>query len=102
MFQSTLPAWGATCVAAVIKGEVRVSIHAPRVGSDGPVLHVDAGWELFQSTLPAWGATADAGAWKLTAMFQSTLPAWGATRLSSICGGRSRRFNPRSPRGERP
>ena len=34
-FQSTLPAWGATCHEIHQRGTARISIHAPRVGSDG-------------------------------------------------------------------
>ena len=57
-----------------------VSIHAPRVGSDAGYLKGRATPWLFQSTLPAWGAT------------------------SRHHHGRAvpERFNPRSPRGERP
>ena len=79
-FQSTLPGWGATpttCIRAasrvyfnprspdgerpaqhfsVIK-DTFISIHAPRMGSDGDYrdgLQIE---EVFQSTLPGWGAT---------------------------------------------
>ena len=80
---------------------LRISIHAPRVGSDPmstmkdiailnfnprspcgerplilPILKLPI---QFQSTLPVWGAT---GRTKLTStarIFQSTLPVWGAT-----------------------
>ena len=58
VFQSTLPAWGATRNWLVTLTCPPISIHAPRVGSD-------TGWPLL-STMPT---------------FQSTLPAWGATRL---------------------
>ena len=99
-----------------------ISIHAPRVGSDGPIsFGLPSGpyfnprsprgerrssWVLlpttsrFQSTLPAWGATYifAHGTWKPS--FQSTLPAWGAT-LSTCQRQDSANFNPRSPRGER-
>ena len=34
IFQSTLPAWGATLVTFGIGFVVDISIHAPRVGSD--------------------------------------------------------------------
>ena len=57
-----------------------VSIHAPRVGSDGT---------HFQD-----GHTSEP--------FQSTLPAWGATTAHAPSPGQSWSFNPRSPRGERP
>ena len=81
VFQSTLPGWGATSAGLHQSlrtrdfnprspdGErrgrrrrsrplPRISIHAPRMGSD---LHIDIiafDARLFQSTLPGWGATA--------------------------------------------
>ena len=79
LFQSTLPAWGATAsIKANLIPEV-VSIHAPRVRSDRAFLHRELSWIVFQSTLPAWGATS---------MLASEIH-----ELES--------FNPRSPRGER-
>ena len=102
-FQSTLPVWGATsCVCTflatrrcfnprspcgerhwpfqVTKARQMVSIHAPRVGSDGVYSEGEVAAKMFQSTLPVWGAT-------------------GSLRiLWPTC----RRFNPRSPCGERP
>ena len=61
----------------------RISIHAPRTGSD----NYESTWrledELFQSTLPARGATGsrqEGNRWRL---FQSTLPARGATAVSA-------------------
>ena len=34
LFQSTLPVWGATLVQVGTKNIQKISIHAPRVGSD--------------------------------------------------------------------
>ena len=102
LFQSTLPAWGATCRLAAFAELREISIHAPRVGSDAPaestgleildfnprsprgerLLEVlDEHMEcVFQSTLPAWGATGNADRpYRSASGFQSTLPAWGAT-----------------------
>ncbi len=81
IFQSTLPVWGATTGYSFKSRWVSISIHAPRVGSDGSLLphtqhspnfnprspcgerhygRVSAyDGEIFQSTLPVWGATAD-------------------------------------------
>ena len=58
LFQSTLPAWGATVICSYREGgEKNISIHAPRMGSDKR-LEIDlANDYIFQSTLPAWGAT---------------------------------------------
>ena len=83
-------------------GNVLISIHAPRMGSDRAAPRPDhtsmnfnprspdgerpfAGVTdgpacIFQSTLPGWGATtASTTAWTGTSRFQSTLPGWGAT-----------------------
>ena len=80
IFQSTLPARGATVKAGANPAILRISIHAPRTGSDllcQPVREPQR--KQFQSTLPARGATAH--------------------RAYTCCTGH---FNPRSPHGERP
>ena len=79
VFQSTLPARGAT-------SEVSREITSSK----------------FQSTLPARGATQRAAAEGIGIQFQSTLPARGATYLKGVINGRAKiYFNPRSPHGER-
>ena len=57
MFQSTRPAWGATCPGPATRLCTAVSIHAPRVGRDTFFAGAVAFLNLFQSTRPAWGAT---------------------------------------------
>ena len=122
-FQSTLPAWGATFPRCTIKrfpyfnprsphGErpmrppsvcwnLRISIHAPRMGSDWVFEHYNLDKSTFQSTLPAWGATATGVEQVLREEFQSTLPAWGATVSVKRRWLSAWHFNPRSPHGER-
>ncbi len=78
-FQSTLPARGATGQAAAYFRDDRISIHAPRTGSDEKCLRT--------------GTT--------TLLFQSTLPARGATTPKNILRRITPYFNPRSPHGER-
>ena len=56
VFQSTLPVWGATVDEPVLSGPDIISIHAPRVGSDG-LRRRRQRLRRFQSTLPVWGAT---------------------------------------------
>ena len=34
-----------------------ISIHAPRMGSDGYFIALSQAGQVFQSTLPGWGAT---------------------------------------------
>ena len=124
-FQSTLPARGATAFARLTilytryfnprspHGErlalrsasplpARISIHAPRTGSDCSCRCCFARAYLFQSTLPARGATTRTPRWRTVLWtFQSTLPARGAT--PALCLHLpTANFNPRSPHGERP
>ena len=78
-FQSTLPARGATFPRERGGHLSKISIHAPREGSDIET------------------ATPD----EIASIFQSTLPARGATRRGKILRLWRSYFNPRSPRGER-
>ena len=100
LFQSTLPAWGATALFVQPCDTAAISIHAPRVGSDISNFSFSS-LVTFQSTLPAWGATTFHSNLLNRVKFQSTLPAWGATRASLIHSATVSNFNPRSPRGER-
>ena len=101
IFQSTLPARGATIPYIDKLVNSKISIHAPRTGSDSwtcagclkKVISIHAprtgsdAWCAenapscveFQSTLPARGATLRGNALKGGNAFQSTLPARGAT-----------------------
>ena len=58
VFQSTLPARGATWYLKLTDGREAISIHAPRTGSDAPPTTSEPTVVEFQSTLPARGATA--------------------------------------------
>ena len=81
-FQSTLPARGATRAHEQYIQRHGISIHAPCTGSDDLARGVYVQHVTFQSTLPARGATCIR---RLTVdvsgRFQSTLPARGATTL---------------------
>ena len=82
LFQSTLPARGATRRFAFFDAAIQISIHAPRTGSDAYCANSTVFSALiFQSTLPARGATGQGyrRAWRRVQAFQSTLPARGAT-----------------------
>ena len=102
VFQSTLPVWGATRNGRPVGQITLISIHAPRVGSDGAY-----GWKSLCRTIsihaPRVGSDLSALSWQLRAAsisihaprvgsdqaslsksptpstFQSTLPVWGAT-----------------------
>ena len=57
----------------------RISIHAPREGSDESKPLRATLYEIFLSTLPARGATCFGGSLWPKYIFLSTLPARGAT-----------------------
>ena len=100
-FQSTLPAWGATHASACHGTPFKISIHAPRVGSDPSN---DMGLRLFAISIhaprvgsdvfpsqhrrnsmisihaPRVGSDMTSVIVDYRGIFQSTLPAWGATR----------------------
>ena len=80
IFQSTLPARGATSAARHGRNCKRISIHAPREGSDLRKIQNGFSYIKFQSTLPARGAT---------------------QKANPLADGYISDFNPRSPRGER-
>ena len=64
---------------------MKISIHAPRMGSDHPDVDYLIVANQFQSTLPGWGATTgSAPHTSQTMRFQSTLPGWGATAKMDI------------------
>ena len=101
IFQSTLPARGATFCADHYQFVRAISIHAPRSGSD-PCARADLeALRQFQSTLPARGATILHEPEEPQDAFQSTLPARGATPVGVRWLRALRDFNPRSPHGER-
>ena len=80
IFQSTQPEWAATSSAKLRKKNMKISIHAARVGCDISAMVRHGGNIIFQSTQPEWAATA------------------GSAQL----GGYYKNFNPRSPSGLRP
>ena len=101
VFQSTLPVRGATPRLPRPRPERRISIHAPRTGSDGSWRRPSGMLRTFQSTLPVRGATPFLHFWPRHPLFQSTLPVRGATwkHCPEVLQGMD--FNPRSPYGER-
>ena len=81
IFQSTLPVWGATAWEKIIKKMCRISIHAPRVGSDpGPAGHLSSLHQDFNPRSPCGERHSESPSPATKDLFQSTLPVWGATR----------------------
>ena len=123
-FQSTLPVWGATDTRTPASTARRISIHAPRVGSDDGALrgylggHISIHAPRVGSDLAAVRTGIGSGIsihaprvgsdmrdyikGAMFHVFQSTLPVWGATCSHCRALSRSGYFNPRSPCGERP
>ena len=60
-FQSTPPVWRATLFISALHNVGMVSIHAPRVEGDKPLVCAKRCADLFQSTPPVWRATATSG-----------------------------------------
>ena len=147
VFQSTLPVWGATVGSnsknerkinfnprspcgerqvyfMLISDRIKISIHAPRVGSDlkpelvrasspdfnprspcGERLHImdDLMDTLqFQSTLPVWGATFPDNPIRDYIQISIHAPRVGSDAAATATTAAPPNFNPRSPCGERP
>ena len=100
-FQSTLPVGGATLIVPAKNNTVKISIHAPRGGSDvGVYIHL-VHQRDFNPRSP-WGERLLCQCWHQTSSgFQSTLPVGGATGKVSLVLCDDEDFNPRSPWGER-
>ncbi len=101
IFQSTLPARGATGTAA--RKYQRTTDFNPRSphGERPDQVVTRTKVAKFQSTLPARGATIWSSLSPRTLKFQSTLPARGATWQIRRTWSPEENFNPRSPHGER-
>ena len=103
-FQSTLPVWGATAFICHFCRASRISIHAPRVGSDASTLSCYSIW-LISIHAPRVGSDHDSADGRFDwrnfnprspcgerrsgcfgglagEIFQSTLPVWGATDVN--------------------
>src|ERR1039457_6901074 len=87
MFQSTLPARGATPPKSTINNLTCVSIHAPRAGSDTPLPFINLGSIGFNPRSPRGERPDDDGRRRSVTEFQSTLPPRGAATLSVGAGG---------------
>ena len=102
LFQSTLPARGATQKQAGKANGWRISIHAPRTGSDARPTMTAARSRRFQSTLPARGATSfSCPSARAYSNFNPRSPHGERPCATGRENGRNLHFNPRSPHGER-
>ena len=80
VFQSTLPVWGATSAGSARSASALISIHAPRVGSDGRCCRWHSPLRHFNPRSPCGERPlSQSECWTTLPSFQSTLPVWGAT-----------------------
>ena len=102
LFQSTLPARGATFLPFSVLVPRRISIHAPCTGSDDDASPVGLRDGDFNPRSLHGERPYSVPQRPPQPRFQSTLPARGATFASRRFAGGIRHFNPRSLHGERP
>ena len=101
-FLSTLPARGATEQRLHAAGQLLISIHAPREGSDPDHPSCTGRFPRISILAPREGSDSTClRGWKSRHIFLSTLPARGATIGLQVLFDRKANFYPRSPRGER-
>ena len=100
-FQSTLPARGATDLYGYKQFLRRISIHAPREGSDIARRCICRRRRHFNPRSPRGERQPELKESLVYLKFQSTLPARGATQSILERTPQMEDFNPRSPRGER-
>ena len=99
-FLSTLPARGAT-VTAIKKSEyMKISIHAPREGSDHGCLRIPGDANISIHAPREGSDRAARGESRLKAI-SIHAPREGSDLFRALGGGTQRHFYPRSPRGER-
>ncbi len=101
IFQSTLPAKGATRNIFCLSSPEHISIHAPRGGSDIQSKKWRERPTAFQSTLPAGGATNGSHGKVWWDGISIHAPRGGSDPAPRIAPPNLPNFNPRSPRGER-
>ena len=101
IFQSTLPARGATWRCWEKEPTREISIHAPRTGSDGGGAGKKSRHAKFQSTLPARGATPRTGQSERWIRISIHAPRTGSDDYLCGLSDNPQDFNPRSPHGER-
>ena len=99
-FQSTLPAWGATCGRPRIDRRNNISIHAPRMGSDTKRVNGSGRGKNFNPRSPHGERPSYHGLGGNGQDFNPRSP-HGERQLIRPLEGDLSYFNPRSPHGER-
>ena len=101
LFQSTLPARGATSTSDSLSISREFQSTLPARGATSCLVRRTIVW-MFQSTLPARGATGAVGYFDGSHCVSIHAPRAGSDRVAGLGRRLAGRFNPRSPRGERP
>ena len=101
LFQSTLPAWGATGGMVRRKREPEISIHAPRMGSDIVTTAAASNVLYFNPRSPHGERQYDYLTSDEYIIISIHAPRMGSDILRVWTCGIFRNFNPRSPHGER-
>ena len=101
IFQSTLPVWGATQALKKTLGNIGISIHAPRVGSDW-ISTVPCGKCRISIHAPRVGSDHHETKANNQLAISIHAPRVGSDSNTPLVTGISSHFNPRSPCGERP
>ena len=100
LFQSTLPAWGATAWENITFLRCKISIHAPRMGSDdthqGP-----AGLYTISIHAPRMGSDSQTPILSRFLPYFNPRSPHGERPISKVTENAYKHFNPRSPHGER-
>ena len=102
LFQSTLPGWGATQVQPGHTRPQRISIHAPRMGSDFRRPSRSCRFRHFNPRSPDGERLALMRSPGMISSISIHAPRMGSDRVRPRCRGLLGDFNPRSPDGERP
>ena len=97
VFQSTLPVRGATPSADPERGGIKISIHAPREGSDFFRPSTVGSLKIFQSTLPVRGATVRQMNAETYLKISIHAPREGSDQRTANISQQDLNFNPRSP-----
>jgi len=100
-FQSTFPAWGATRGRYDASVGGRISIHAPRVGSDCPPGPTRQPRQYFNPRSPCGERRLPGSCITRVEVISIHAPRVGSDLYLTVIIRMWRYFNPRSPRGER-
>ena len=101
IFQSTLPAWGATSSVDNMQLSTCISIHAPRMGSDKQVASITPKQMHFNPRSPHGERPRLVVVASILYYISIHAPRMGSDAIQGRANSARSNFNPRSPHGER-